>query len=254
VQGYVYDAKVRIAEIAREAWGDAELADRLEREAEELRDRFDEKFWVDARGGYYALALDGAKQRVDALCSNIGHLLWSGIVLPHRVDAVVERLLGDELWSGWGIRTMSTADAAYNPLSYHNGTVWPHDNSLCAAGLARYERWPEAHQIVRSMLDAARTFGYQLPEVFAGLPRVETPFPIAYPTAARPQAWAAGTPVLLLQVLLGLRPDRRRRRIETIAPHDIPEWTGSIRLSGVRAFDRVWDVRLNDGRVKVKAE
>jgi glycogen debranching enzyme len=209
---------------------------------------------VDARDGYYALALDGAKQRVDALCSNIGHLLWSGIVLPHRVDAVVERLLGDELWSGWGIRTMSTADAAYNPLSYHNGTVWPHDNSLCAAGLARYERWPEAHQIVRSMLDAARTFGYQLPEVFAGLPRVETPFPIAYPTAARPQAWAAGTPVLLLQVLLGLRPDRRRRRIETIAPHDIPEWTGSIRLSGVRAFDRVWDVRLNDGRVKVKAE
>ena len=159
---------------------------------------------------------------------------------------------GDELWSGWGIRTMSTADAAYNPLSYHNGTVWPHDNSLCAAGLARYERWPEAQQIVRSMLDAARTFGYQLPEVFAGLPRVETPFPIAYPTAARPQAWAAGTPVLLLQVLLGLRPDRRRRRIETVAPQDIPAWTGSIRLSGVRAFDRVWDVRLDDGRVKVK--
>ena len=251
VQGYVYDAKVRLAELAREAWHDGELADRLEREAEELRARFDEKFWVDERGGYYALALDREKRRVDALCSNIGHLLWSGIVLPQRVDAVVERLMGDDLWSGWGIRTMSAADAAYNPLSYHNGTVWPHDNSLCAAGLARYGRWPEAHRIVHSMLDAARTFGYQLPEVFAGLPRVETPFPIAYPTAARPQAWAAGTPVLLLQLLLGLRPDRRKRRIETVAPQDIPSWTGSVHLSGVRAFDRVWDVRLNGGRVKV---
>ena len=253
VQGYVYDGKTRLAELAREAWGDAELAARLAREAEELRARFDERFWVDARGGYYALALDGEKERVDALCSNMGHLLWSGIVPDHRVDAVVERLLGDELWSGWGIRTMSTADAAYNPLSYHNGTVWPHDSSLCAAGLARYGRWDEAHRIVRALLDAAHTFGYQLPEVFAGLPRAETPFPIAYPTAARPQAWAAGTPVLLLQVLLGLRPDRRRRRLETVAPAGLPSWAGTIRLSGVRAFDGVWDVRLEGGRVKVKA-
>jgi glycogen debranching enzyme len=253
VQGYVYDAKTRLAELAREAWGDAELAARLAREAEELRARFDERFWVDARGGYYALALDGEKERVDALCSNMGHLLWSGIVPDHRVDAVVERLLGDELWSGWGIRTMSTADAAYNPLSYHNGTVWPHDSSLCAAGLARYGRWDEAHRIVRALLDAAHTFGYQLPEVFAGLPRAETPFPIAYPTAARPQAWAAGTPVLLLQVLLGLRPDRRRRRLETVAPAELPSWAGTTRLSGVRAFDQVWDVRLEGGRVKVKA-
>jgi len=252
VQGYVYDAKMRMVELAREAWDDAELAERLEREAETLRARFDERFWVDRRGGYYALALDGEKQRVDALCSNMGHLLWSGIVPEHRVDAVVGRLLGDELWSGWGIRTMSTADAAYSPLSYHNGTVWPHDTSLCAAGLARYGRWAEAHRIVRALLDAAHTFGFQLPEVFAGLPRAETPFPIAYPTAARPQAWAAGTPVLLLQVLLGLRPDRRRRRIETVAPAGLPSWAGTIRLSGVRAFDRVWDVQLDDGRVRVK--
>jgi len=254
VQGYVYDAKTRMAELAREAWDDAELAARLEREAEELRAQFDERFWVDERGGHYALALDGEKQRVDALCSNMGHLLWSGIVPEHRVDAVVGRLLGDELWSGWGIRTMSTADAAYNPLSYHNGTVWPHDTSLCAAGLARYGRWEEAHRIVRALLDAAHTFGYQLPEVFAGLPRAETPFPIAYPTAARPQAWAAGTPVLLLQVLLGLRPDRRRRRIETVAPAGPSSWAGTIRLSGVRAFERVWNVRMDNGRVKVKGE
>jgi glycogen debranching enzyme len=252
VQGYVFDAKRRIADIAREVWRDRALAVRLDREAEELRDRFDKAFWVEERGGYYALALDGEKRQVDALCSNIGHLLWSGIVPPNRVDAVVDQLMGDELWSGWGIRTMSTGDAAYNPLSYHNGTVWPHDNSLIAWGLERYARWPEAQRIIQRMFSAAAHFGYQLPEVFAGMRRSETPFPIAYPTAARPQAWAAGAPVLLLQVLLGLQPDRRRHALETVAPMELPSWAGAIRLSGVRAFDRVWDVRLADGRVRVE--
>jgi glycogen debranching enzyme len=252
VQGYVYDAKLRTAELAREVWRDRVLADRLEREAEELRARFDEAFWVDERGGYFALALDGEKRRVDALCSNIGHLLWSGIVLPERVDAVVDALMADGLWSGWGVRTMSTDAAAYNPLSYHNGSVWPHDNSLVAWGLARYERWDESRRIVRAMLVAAEHFDYQLPEVFAGLARTATPFPIAYPTAARPQAWAAGTPVLLLQVLLGLRPDRRRHMLATDAPGDLPSWVGSTRLAGVRAFDRVWSARVDDGVVTLE--
>ncbi len=125
VQGYVYDAKRRIAEIAREVWRDRALADKLEQEADDLRERFDAAFWVDDRGGYYALALDGQKQKVDALCSNIGHLLWSGIVPPQRVDAIVDQLMGDDLWSGWGVRTMSTADAGYNPLAYHNGDALP---------------------------------------------------------------------------------------------------------------------------------
>jgi glycogen debranching enzyme len=248
----VFDAKRRIAEIAREVWRDRPLAERLEREADELRERFDQAFWVDDRGGYYALALDGRKQKVDALCSNIGHLLWSGIVPPQRVDSIVDQLMGDELWSGWGVRTMSTADAGYNPLAYHNGTVWPHDNSLIAWGLGRYARWPEAQRIIQRMLSAAAHFGYQLPEVFAGMRRSETPFPIAYPTAARPQAWAAGAPVLLLQTLLGIQPDRRRHAVETVAPMELPSWAGSIRLSGVRAFDKIWDIRLEDGRVKVE--
>jgi glycogen debranching enzyme len=252
VQGYVYDARRRTAELAREVWRDAELAERLDREAEELRNRFDEAFWVDERGGYYALALDADKQRVDSLCSNIGHLLWSGIVPPGRIEQVADRLMGDELWSGWGVRTMSTGDAAYNPLSYHNGTVWPHDNSLCAWGLARAGRWPEALRIVRALFEAAVSFDYQLPEVFSGFPRAETPFPIAYPTAARPQAWAAGTPVLLLRLLLGLRPDRSRQRLTTVAPSELPSWTGDLRLSGVRAFGRTWDVRLEDGAVAVE--
>jgi glycogen debranching enzyme len=251
VQGYVYDAKRRIAELAREVWRDRELAARLDREAEELRRRFDEAFWIDERGGYYALGLDADKERVDSLCSNIGHLLWSGIVPPHRVDAIVDKLMGDELWSGWGVRTMSTGDAGYNPLSYHNGTVWPHDNSIIAAGLARYARWPEAQRIIQRMLTAAQHFNYQLPEVFAGMRRSETPFPIAYPTAARPQAWAAGSPVLLLQALLGLQPDRRRHALETVAPPELPSWAGTIRLSGIRAFGTLWDARLEDGRVRV---
>ena len=178
--------------------------------------------------------------------------IWSGIVPRERVDAVVDALMGEELWSGWGVRTMSTGDAGYNPLSYHDGTVWPHDNSLIAVGLARYGRWPEAQRIVRRMLTAGAHFGYQLPEVFAGLARQETPFPIAYPTAARPQAWAAGTPVLLLQVLLGLQPDRQRHSLQTLAPQELPSWAGTIRLTGVRAFDRAWDVRLDEGHVKVE--
>jgi glycogen debranching enzyme len=253
VQGYAYDAKLRVAELAREVWRERELAERLEGEAGELQDRFDRAFWVEERGGYFALALDREKRRVDSVCSNIGHLLWSGIVLPDRVDAVVDQLMGDGLWSGWGVRTMSFDDAAYSPLSYHNGTVWPHDNSLISWGLARYGRWPEALRIVQRMLMAAGWFGYQLPEVFAGMRRSQTPFPIAYPTAARPQAWAAGTPVLLVQILLGLRPDRRRHLLETYAPPELPSWAGrELRLSGVRAFDRAWDVRLEQGRVLVE--
>jgi glycogen debranching enzyme len=254
VQGYVFDAKQRVAEIAREVWRDRELADRLDREAKELRRAFNETFWIEERGGYYALALDRDKQRVDSMCSNMGHLLWSGIVPSERADAVVDRLMGDGLWSGWGVRTMSAEDAAYNPLAYHNGTVWPHDNSLIALGLARYRRWPETQQIVQRLLEAAAYFGHQLPEVFSGLPRAETPFPIAYPTAARPQAWAAATPILLLSVLLGLEPSRKLHALETVAPVELPSWVGSLRLSGVTCFDRRWTVRVEDRLVKVEPE
>jgi glycogen debranching enzyme len=253
VQGYVYDAKRRSAELAREIWRDRGLADRLDAEADELRRRFDEAFWVDERGGYYALALDGDKQRVDSLCSNIGHLLWSGIVPEERAEAIADALMGEALWSGWGVRTMSTADRAYNPLSYHNGTVWPHDNSLIAWGLARYGHWPEMQRIAQRMVVAASHFGWQLPEVFSGLRRSETPFPIAYPTAARPQAWAAGTPVLLLQLLLGLTPDPRRELLTSTAPPgELPGWLGRIRLGGLRAFGRQWDVQIEDGAVKIE--
>jgi hypothetical protein len=176
VQGYVYDAKRRCAELARAVFGDQALAERLEREADELRERFDRAFWVEP-GGFYALALDDAKQPVDSRCSNMGHLLWSGIVPDARVADVARTLLAPPLWSGWGVRTMSCEDEAYRPLAYHNGTVWPHDNSLCAHGLSLRGQSEASLRIVRSLLEAARFFDGGLPEVFAGLPRRDTPFP-----------------------------------------------------------------------------
>ena len=251
VQGYVYDAKRGLAEIARKAWRDAELADRLEREVAELRARFNEAFWIPDRGGFYALALDGEKRQVDSRCSNMGHLLWSGIVPPERVQAVADQLLSESLWSGWGIRTMASDEAAYNPLSYHNGTVWPHDSALAAWGLARHGHVEAARRIARAIVEAAGHFEWSLPEVFAGFARTETPFPIAYPTAARPQAWAAGTPILLVRVLLGLEPDRAHQRLVTTLEDELPSWLDGLRLEGVRAFGRSWTVGVERGSVTV---
>jgi len=251
VQGYVYDAKLRLAELAREVWRDRPFAERLEREAAELRARFNDAFWVE--DGYYALALDRDKRPVDSHCSNMGHLLWSGIVPPERVEQVADCLMAESLWSGWGVRTMSTADVGFNPLAYHNGTVWPHDTSIAAWGLARAGRWTETRRIVQTLLEAARWFDWSLPEVFAGFSRLETPFPIAYPTAARPQAWAAGTPVLLTRLLLGLEPDTSRQTLRTIATGHLPSWLGQLRLTGVRAFGRQWDITVDDGLVRVEA-
>ena len=251
VQGYVYDAKRGLAELAREVWRDQALAERLEREADELRVRFDEAFWVDDRGGFFALALDGKKRRVDSRSSNMGHLLWSGIVLPERVGAVVDQLLSEELWTGWGIRTMASDAAAFNPISYHNGTVWPHDSALAAWGLARHGYVAEARRIGRALIEAAAHFDWSLPEVFAGYARDETPFPIAYPTAARPQAWAAGTPILLVRVLLGIEPDRERQRLVSTVTDELPSWLDGLRIEGIRAYGRTWTVAVERGRVTI---
>jgi glycogen debranching enzyme len=251
VQGYVYDAKRRLAELAREVWREPGLAERLEREAEELRKRFDEAFWVDERGGFYALALDGQKRKVDSRSSNMGHLLWSGIVLPERVAQTVDQLLSEELWTGWGIRTMASDAAAFNPISYHNGTVWPHDTALAAWGLARHGYVAEARRIGRALIEAAGHFDWSLPEVFAGYARDETPFPIAYPTAARPQAWAAGTPILLVRVLLGIEPDRQRQRLVSNVMDELPSWLDGLRIEGVRAYGHTWTVSVDRGHVTI---
>ncbi|HSF60084.1 MAG TPA: glycogen debranching N-terminal domain-containing protein [Gaiellaceae bacterium] len=251
VQGYVYDAKRGLAELAREVWRDPVLAQRLDEEADELRRRFDEAFWVEERGGFHALALDGKKRPVDSRCSNMGHLLWSGIALPERVRSTVDQLLSEGLWSGWGIRTMASDEAAYNPISYHNGTVWPHDSALAVWGLARHGYVAEARRIARALIEAAAHFDWSLPEVFAGYSRDETPFPIAYPTAARPQAWAAGTPILLVRVLLGIEPDRMRERLISTVTDELPSWLDGLRIEGVRAYGRTWSVAVERGHVTI---
>jgi len=220
IQGYAYDARIRMARLARTVWHDTPLADRLERDAAALRERFLADFWLPEQG-YYALALDGEKQAVPTLTSNIGHLLWSGIVPEEHVDQVVGHLLGPWLFSGWGIRTLAAGQAAYNPLEYHNGTVWPHDTGLIAAGLARYGRRVEAGQLAVAMLEAARHFDYRLPEVFVGYDRKSTPVPVPYPSACSPQAWAAGTPLLFLRLLLGLEPDGDTLRVDPAVPAEI---------------------------------
>jgi glycogen debranching enzyme len=252
VQGYVYDAKRGLAEMAREVWRERGLAERLEAEAEELRRRFDEAFWVDDRGGFFALGLDGEKQKIDSRCSNMGHLLWSGIVLPERVPTVVDQLMSETLFSGWGIRTMGSDEAAYNPISYHNGTVWPHDTALGAWGLARHGYVEAARRVARALIDAAGHFDWSLPEVFAGYARDETPFPIAYPTAARPQAWAAGTPILLVRILLGIEADRARQRLVTTVSDELPSWLDGLRVEGIRAFGRNWTASVERGHVTIQ--
>jgi glycogen debranching enzyme len=202
-QGYAYDARLRAARLLRDVWGDADEAARLEAEAAKLKERFNEDFWSTKRR-HYVLALDKDKQQVDSLTSNIGHLLWSGIVDERRARATVRALLRDDMFSGWGIRTMSTRDAGFNPIEYHNGTVWPHDTALIAEGMRRYGFDDEAAQVCKALIDAARAFTNQLPEVFAGFERDETDMPIEYPDALKPQSWAAAAPLLCLRTLLGL--------------------------------------------------
>jgi glycogen debranching enzyme len=228
IQGYAYDAKMRCARLARTVWNDFDLASRLESEAQQLKTRFNHDFWIED-GAYFALALDGDKKKVDSLTSNIGHLLWSGIVDTDKAAACVRHLMGDRLNSGWGIRTMATGDAAYNPIGYHVGTIWPHENSFIAWGLRRYGYRDEAAQVAQAILEAADFFQGRLPEAFAGYPRGLTGCPVEYPTACSPQAWATGAPMLLLRSLLGLEPVGDRLLVDPA----IPETIATIELTGL---------------------
>jgi glycogen debranching enzyme len=229
IQGYVYDAKRRAARLAREVWDDDGLAERLEAQAERLRDQFHEDFWIPDRA-FFALALDGEKRQVDSLTSNIGHLLWSGIVREEHAEALARHMMGDALYSGWGVRTMAVGDGGYNPVEYHNGTVWPHDNSLIAAGLRRYGFAADAARIASAIFRASQHFQYRLPEVFAGFPSSLTHAPVEYPTASSPQAWAAGASLLALTTVLGLRPGPGGPVCD---PH-LPEGLAHVALRGVR--------------------
>ena len=220
LQGYAYDAKLRGARLAREIWGDEALAQSLEQSAAELKERFNRDFWLEGEG-YFALALDHEKQRVDSLTSNIGHLLWSGIVDDDKAARCVEQLMGERMFSGWGVRTMAMGEGAYNPIGYHVGTVWPHDNSLIAMGLYRYGYREEAAKIAQAVIEASAYFDSRLPEAFAGYPREQSHYPAEYPTACSPQAWATGAPLLFLRAILGLEPRGAQLAVNAVLPQAI---------------------------------
>ena len=220
LQGYAYDAKVRGARLARMFWKDGALAERLGREAADLKRRFNRDFWV-ADGQYFALALDQEGNQVDALSSNNGHLLWSGIVDKSKAKAVARHLLGPRLFSGWGVRTLAEGEGRYNPIGYHVGTVWPFDNSFIAWGLRRYAFKQEAAAIAAGILEAAEFFDGRLPEAFGGYERSETRYPVQYPTACSPQAWSTGTPLLLLRTMLGLEPEGEHLVVDPALPSTI---------------------------------
>jgi glycogen debranching enzyme len=251
IQGYTYDAKLRIAELADGPLGEPELGSRLRVEAEKLRRRFNDDFWIEERGGYYAIGLDGDKRPIDSLTSNIGQLLWSGIVPEERAKQVARQLMSDELFSGWGVRTLSTADRGYNPIGYHLGTVWPHDSSIAAHGLARYGFRDESNRIALALLDAAAFSEHRLPEAFSGYPRSFGRFPVPYPTACSPQAWATGAPLLLLRSMLGLGAIGGNVQLDPVVPDSI----GRIRVSGLEALGAHWNIEAigKSGHVSLSA-
>ncbi|NEC53428.1 aminotransferase [Actinospica acidiphila] len=200
VQGYAYDALLRTARLARDVWDDEDYARRLDDLAAGLRERFLRDFWM-PEAGFPALALDGEGRQADALGSDAGHLLWSGILDEERARATGRRLLEPDFFSGWAVRTLASGQAPYHPLSYHRGSAWPHDNALIALGLARYGLGDEVRALADGLAAAAARCDYRLPEVFAGYGRADAPAPVPYPHSCSPQAWAAATPAALRTAL-----------------------------------------------------
>ena len=246
VQGYVWDAKRRLAGLAR-GRGEGALADRLTAEAESLRARFEEAFWME-EAGTYAIALDANKRQADAITSNPGHALWSGIVAPERAARVAASLSSPALSSGWGIRTLAADQVGFNPIGYHLGSVWPHDNAIIAAGLKRYGFAREAGLVAEQLLGASRHFReYRLPELFCGFSREESQLPVPYPVACVPQAWAAGAPFSLLQTMLGLRADAPANTLELVHP-ELPEWLEKVIVRDMTVGGAVVDLHVYRSR------
>jgi glycogen debranching enzyme len=219
-----------VCRLARTFWNDPTLAATLEERAADLKERFNRDFWMPERE-CFALAIDGDGRQVDSMASNIGHLLWSGIVDTDKAPSVVQHLMSERMFSGWGVRTMAEGEGGYNPIGYHIGTVWPHDNSIIALGLIRYGYPEESARIASGILQAARYFKHRLPEAFAGYSRQRTRFPVEYPTACSPQAWATGAPLLFLRTMLGLEPRGNRLTVDACLPPEM-EWLEIRGLQG----------------------
>lgn len=232
VQGYVYDAKYRMASLLR-AFGDTKRADKLKKDAIDLARRFEKEFWM-AQRGFYAMALDREKKQVQVISSNPGHLLFTRIVNRERARAIVGRLMRDDMFSGWGWRTLSAEERVFNPLSYHRGSVWPHDNSLIAHGMALQEFRDPSLRGLTTLFQAAMNFrDYRLPELFCGVQRREFDEPVHYPVSCSPQAWASGAFFLMLTSVLGIRPSAPRKELNIINPV-LPEWLDFLHLRNLR--------------------
>jgi glycogen debranching enzyme len=247
VQAYVYAAYLARADLAREA--DDEPAERAwTARAAGLKAAFNDRFWLADRG-YFAVGLDADKRPIDSLASNMGHCLWTGIVDDDKAAAVAERLMSPEMYSGFGVRTLASSMAAYNPMSYHNGSVWPHDGAICAAGLMRYGFVEAAQRICLDTLAAATSFGARLPELFCGFDRREYPAPVPYPTSCSPQAWAAAAPIHLLRTLLRFDPSVPDGTLR-VAPA-LPAGFGPLRVTGLQLAGSALTIEVADGRVDV---
>ena len=252
VQGYVFDAKRRMAALAT-VRGDDEMARRLVTEAETLRSRFEDAFWVEDQR-YYAMALDGERKQLDAIGSNAGQCLWTGIASPARARDVADRLMGPAMFSGWGIRTYAEDQPGYNPIGYHTGSVWPHDTSLVAAGLKRYGFDEESNRLVGHVFQAAQHFtDYRLPELFCGFDRDQSSLPVPYPVACSPQAWAAGASFLFLETMLGLRAHAGQGELELRHPN-LPDWIGRVTLNNLRVGEASVDLLFHRWRGTTSAE
>lgn len=264
LQGYAFDAWMRMAEVF-EHLGEQAQANSLRTKAGSLQTQFEKNFWCEELG-FYALTLDLEKQPAYTISSNVGHCLWSGLIRPDRAARVAQRLLQKEMWSGWGIRTLSTDNPGYNPFSYHCGSIWPHDNGIIAMGLKRYGFTKEVERVAQGILEAAGSFeNFRLPELYAGIDRKPGSFPVPYSDANVPQAWAAASVFQLLQAMLGLRADAPNRRFY-IDP-DLPDWLPEITLRRIQVgsaqidikFWRngehtYWDVTTNTSTIEVIQE
>jgi glycogen debranching enzyme len=243
VQGYVYAAKLGAARIAA-ALGHGERSGRLTDQAEALRARFDAAFWCEDLSTY-ALALDGHKRPCRVRTSNAGQCLYTGIVLPERAALLADQLLAPEMFSGWGVRTLATTELRHNPMGYHNGTVWPHDNALIAAGLANYGHKDHAIRILAALFNASLFLELnRLPELFCGFARRPGEGPTLYPVACSPQAWASASPFLILRAVLGLSLDGSQRRVRFDYPA-MPRFLNEIHIYNLRAGTSAVDLRLH---------
>jgi glycogen debranching enzyme len=247
VQAYVYAAYRARAQLARSA-GDERGGTYWRKKAKQLKRDFNEQFWLPDQG-WYAVGLDRDKRPIDALTSNIGHCLWTGIADKAKASSVARHLMSPEMFSGWGIRTLASSMGAYNPMSYHNGSVWPHDNAICAAGLMRYGYVEQAQRVTAAIVDASAAFGYRLPELFCGFGRDEFAMPVPYPTSCSPQAWAAAAPLLLLHSLLRFTPDVGSGQL-WCSP-EVPDRYLPLRVSGLRVGKSRLAVDVGEGHWEI---